>query len=271
MSFAGMLRQELSDKAQHYACENNLPHCLTYGQGPTVCFQSDEANFKHGNFLPPTYRAILRNSNWRRRLQKVHTQGKSLPQREQGSWHELDACTSSDALLMNVFCHPRTLKSKSLRSLLNLYEGVVPEFGVKARVPLLNGKFDRTEVDMRLGDLLVEAKLTESNFQRAPRKAMSTYRDFGEIFNCEELPQNERVYYSYQLLRNVLAAHATGCAFCVLTDARRPELIESWYAVMKCIRPVELRMRCMVLTWQEVAKCLPYVVKRFLSDKYGID
>ncbi len=272
MSFAGILRRQLAHRALQHAVKHDLPHCLSYGQGPTVCFPSDEANLGHGNFLYPTYRAILRNPNWRRRLQKVHTQGKkSLPQREHGSWHELDACTSSDALLMNVFCHPRTLRSKSLRSLLNLYEGLAPEFGVKARVPLLNGKFDRTEVDMRLGDLLVEAKLTETDFQGAPRKAMSTYRDFGEIFNCEELPQNERVYYSYQLLRNVLAAHASGCAFCVLTDARRPELIESWYAVMKCVRPVELRMRCMVLTWQEVAKCLPSVVKNFLSDKYGID
>jgi hypothetical protein len=27
------------------------------------------------------------------------------------------------------------------------------------------------------------------------------------------------------------------------TDARRPALIEAWYAVMKCIRPVELRVR----------------------------
>ena len=29
---------------------------------------------------------------------------------------------------------------------------------------LANGKFDRTEVDLRLGNLLVEAKLTEGNF-----------------------------------------------------------------------------------------------------------
>jgi len=41
----------------------------------------------------------------------------------------------------------------------------MPEFGYKARVPLLGGRTDRTEVDMKLGRLLVEAKLTESDFR----------------------------------------------------------------------------------------------------------
>jgi hypothetical protein len=55
--------------------------------------------------------------------------------------------------------------------MLDVRPRVIPEFGFRARVPLANGKFDRTEVDMRLGDLLIEAKLTESNFQRAPKAA----------------------------------------------------------------------------------------------------
>ena len=33
------------------------------------------------------------------------------------------------------------------------------------RVPLLTGAVERTEVDMKLGEVLFEAKLTESNFQ----------------------------------------------------------------------------------------------------------
>jgi hypothetical protein len=154
--------------------------------------------------------------------------------------------------------------------MLDVRPRVIPEFGFRARVPLANGKFDRTEVDMRLGDLLIEAKLTESNFQRAPKAAVRVYRDFSEVFDVEDLPQTERDVLSYQLIRNVLAAHVSGCAFCVLTDARRPELIEAWYAVMKCVRPVDLRTRCKVFTWQELAKALPRGLREFLGEKYDI-
>jgi hypothetical protein len=146
----------------------------------------------------------------------------------------------------------------------------IPDFGFRARVPLANGKFDRTEVDMRLGDLLVEAKLTEGDFQRAPKPVVRAYRDFSDVFDVEDLPQTARDFLSYQLIRNVLAAHVSGCAFCVLTDARRPELIEAWYTVMRCVRPVDLRLRCKVLTWQELAKALPRTLREFLGEKYGI-
>jgi hypothetical protein len=78
------------------------------------------------------------------------------------------------------------------------------------------GKVDRTEVDMRLGDLLIEAKLTESDFQRARKPTMGLYRNFREVLSYEELPHNTHAYLSYQLLRNVLVAYATHCAFCVL-------------------------------------------------------
>ena len=90
------------------------------------------------------------------------------------------------------------------------------------------------------------------------------------MFEIEDLPQTEHDFLSYQLIRNVLAAHASGCDFCVLTDARRPDLIEAWYAVMKCVQPVHLRIRCKVLTWQELAKALPRRLREFLGEKYGI-
>ena len=57
----------------------------------------------------------------------------------------------------------------------------------------------------------------------------------------------EKGYVSYQLIRNVLAAHALDLAICVLLDTRRPDLIEAWYPVMKCVRIPELRTRCKVL------------------------
>lgn len=124
---------------------------------------------------------------------------------------------------------------------------------------------------MRLGDLLIEGKLTESDFQKAPKQVVRAYRDFGELFDQEALPQTANDYRSYQLIRSVMAANATGRAFCVLTDTSRPELIKAWYAVMKCVRPVDLRMRCKVLTWQELASVMPRGLRDFLGEKYGID
>ena len=44
-------------------------------------------------------------------------------------------------------------------------EGADADFGWKARVPLKSGRTDTTEVDLRWGSLLVEAKLTEADFQ----------------------------------------------------------------------------------------------------------
>jgi hypothetical protein len=271
LNWAGSLRRELSHRAEQYARNHSLPHCLSFGQPPTVCFEHNEDGSRHGNFLPSTYKAILRNPNWRRRLDKVHSQRrKSLPRSQNGIRRELDACTSSDALLMNVFCYPRAVIDERVCSMLDVKPSAIPNFGFRARVPLTNGKFDRTEVDMRLGDLLIEAKLTESDFQKAPKTVVRAYRDFNEVFDEEDLPQTGRDFLSYQLIRNVLAAHASGCAFCVLTDARRPELIEDWYAVMKCVRSVDLRLRCKALTWQELARALPIRLREFLGEKYGI-
>jgi hypothetical protein len=272
MNCAGSLRRELGFRAERCARANNLPHCLSYGQSPTVCFERYDDGSRHGNFVPSTYKAILGNPNWRRRLQKVHSQGRnSLPRQEDGIWRELDACTSSDALLMNVFCYPGVFREGRVCSMLDVEPRAVPDFGFRARVPLANGKFDRTEVDVRLGNLLVEAKLTESDFPRAPKAALDAYRDFAEVFRCEDLPQTQNDYLSHQLIRNILAAHAGDCSFCLLTDARRADLIEKWYAVLKSICPVELRLRCRVLTWQELARALPRRLREFLREKYGIE
>jgi hypothetical protein len=43
-----------------------------------------------------------------------------------------------------------------------------------------------------------------------------------------ELPRRGRKYVSYQLLRNVPTAHALDLSFCLLLDARRPDLIEDF-------------------------------------------
>lgn len=267
---AALLRRELCARAELYANEYKLPHCLSYGDVPVIAFEPCDDGTRHGNFLPETYRAILDNPNWRKRLTKAHAQARTSLPKSDRRWCELDSCNSSDALLMNVFCHPETFTSCRVRGLLNVEEEVLPEFGYKPRIPLSSGNSDRTEVDMRLGALLVEAKLTEADFQSKSREVVNTYRDFAEVFDRRSLPQTRASYASYQLIRNVLAAHHTGSAFCVLCDARRPDLISAWYDVMRCVKPLDLRLRCKVLTWQELSEALPGRLQEFLQDKYGI-
>ncbi len=269
MNHAAALRLDLAERARKYAEAEGLPHSFSYGQPPIVCFAPYDHGARHGNFLQGSHKAIRANPAWRERLKKIHTGQRSLPSSERGRWMELDSCTSSDALLMNIFCHPSLSKSK-VAALLGIEPGLTPCFGYKARVPLASGKFDRTEVDLRLGDLLIEAKLTESNFQRAEKVLLTAYRDFSEVFDRKQLPQTDDHYLSYQLLRNVLAAHALQSSFCVLIDARRPDHAGAWYAVMKCVKPVALRTKLRISTWQEVAEAAPPKLRTFLAAKYGI-
>lgn len=267
--YAAALRYELSVRNEAYAKTHQLKHQASYGSQPVICYEPDGQC--HGNFLPPTYRAILANPLWARRLLKAHTSARTaLPRNDRGFWCELDSCNSSDALLMNVFCYPGVFDDGRVITLLGLESGAVPEFGFKARVPLQEGKFDRTEVDMRLGSLLVEAKLTESDFQSREKGVVESYRDFAEVFERKMLPRSKERYLSYQLIRNVLAAHANDCAFCVLYDVRRPDLQQLWYEVMRCVRSMTLRVRCKALTWQELAAVLPNPLLNFLDEKYGI-
>ena len=155
--------------------------------------------------------------------------------------------------------------------MLGTESGDQPEFGFKPRIPLTSGFVERTEIDMKLGTVLFEAKLTEPDFQSQKAAIVEGYRDLKEVFECRKLPRIGRDYVSYQLLRNVLAAYALNLSFCVLLDARRPDLREQWYTVMSCVLPMDLRTRCKILTWQDVAKVLPTMLRGFLAEKYGIE
>jgi hypothetical protein len=266
---AAQLRHELNERNYRWAKRYALSHALTYGQPPCVIYAPDEHG-RHGNFLDASYREMLRNPAWERRMQKVFTQGRrSLPAAER-RWRELDSAHSSDALLMNIFCHPGTLETHAVRSLLGIDGACRAEFGVRVRIPFKDGMTDRTEVDLALGELLIEAKLTESNFQTAPHRLVDRYRDLEEVFDLGLLPVTESTVLCYQLVRGVLAAFAQQASFCVLADARRPDLVEAWYLVMRAVLPVDLRHRLKLLTWQELAEALPAELQIFLAEKYGI-
>ncbi|MFT4113825.1 PGN_0703 family putative restriction endonuclease [Silvibacterium sp.] len=266
------LRDELNLRARLWARAHGYTAAEIGGEASSLLFGCDEAG-RHGNFHPEVYAAILRNTGWMKRLGKVHTAYKRSRARADWPWRELDAGTSSDALLMNVFCHPQTRRNIALHTLLGESAGLgtEPVFGVKPRTPLASGRSDTTEMDMRLGDLLVEAKLTEADFQTAPETLIQRYQEIEEVFDSAYLPRlaDGRVS-GYQLIRGTLAAHATGLGFAVLCDARRPNLVEIWFQVQRCVRPLELRMRLKLLTWQEVAATLGDEHRSFLAARYGI-
>lgn len=322
-SFANALRTEIGARNRTWA--KGCAHVESYGNPPVIVYAPEELpgvqshSGRHGNFFHPAYAAILASPEWLRRFDKVHAQSRTLPKSDSGRrWRELDSCMSSDALLMNIFCTPGVADSPSLRGALAIDASPGPQFGWKARVPLASGRFDRTEVDMRWGSLLVEAKLTESDFQTRAASVVESYLDFDAVFDRDLLPRvelratrpraavefaeeftqeweppapgeeiarqfqqgivtraraaepAELAYAGYQLIRNVLAAHATDCSFCVLHDERRPDLRESWFQVIAAVRSSEMRTRCKVLTWQELAEHLPPALQRFLDIKYGI-
>jgi hypothetical protein len=301
--YASQLRLELGWRNRRWA--RGRAHVESYGDPAVIVYAPEDR--RHGNFIEAAYESIVARPEWMRRFDKIHAQGRSLPKAER-RWRELDSSMSSDALLMNVFCSPGVVDSAKVRRVLGVDESEAPIFGWKARVPLANGRSDRTEVDMRLGSLLVEAKLTEGDFQSKAATVVEGYRDFDAIFEQELLPRVELAtkrkreateypedysqefsadeprpasemspassvesgYAEYQLIRNVLAAYAEGCSFCVVHDDRRPDLREAWFKVMAAVRSAELRVRLSVLTWQELAAYLPEDLQEFLDCKYGI-
>jgi len=268
MPGAEALRRELSVRGQEIAVATGSLHELTTAETPSVIFGRTE-NHQHGNFYPASYRNICANPEWARRLAKVHTGSRRASPRAGWRWRELDCANSSDALLMNIFCYRRRLANRSLCSMMGVPFGLVPRFGFKPGIPLRNGKSDCTEIDMKVGNLMVEAKLTETDFQTAPARMIARYRDKDEVFDPTEL-RISKVVPSYQLIRGVLAAYATGDSFCVLCDARRPDLIENWYSVMRAVRNCVLRSRLKLVTWQELHTTLPLRLQQFLETKYGI-
>ncbi len=310
--YATQLRWELTRRNRGYA--RGRAHVESYGSVPVIVYEPDGA--RHGNFFDAPYAAILARPEWMRRFDKIHAQAaRSLPKPQSDiarRWRELDSSMSSDALLMNVFCTPGVAESPAVHAMLGVGDEAELIFGWKARVPLANGRLDRTEVDLRFGSLLMEAKLTEADFQSRSAAIVESYRDFDAVFDRDRLPRTEiptsrwmrasefpenasqelesivgdpalfspveasfrppgeEGYAGYQLIRNVLAAHAAGSSFCVIHDERRPDLREAWFEVMAAVKSAELRTRLKVLTWQELAALLPSALQEFLDQKYGI-
>ena len=144
------------------------------------------------------------------------------------------------------------------------------EFGVDGNVPRANGSNDTTELDMRVGNIVCEAKLTEPHFTSKRASVVEGYRDLREVFDASVLPQVEGKYEGYQLIRNVLAAAAHGYNFVLLCDGRRPDLLHLWWTVHAAIRDSDIRARSRFLLWQEVAEACTAPLRDYLREKYGV-
>ena len=260
---------ELSRRARDFADSQGVIWYPSLGVPPTILFPADPSRSRHGNFIDDSYRAILANPSWAKRLGKAHSQRRALPEDRRRDAMELDSCNSSDALLMNCFCYPDAAAQIFERLLPSLVTGR-PEFGVSGKVPLQDRTPDATELDMRAGSVIFESKLTEADFTSRPHAHVKRYRGLSGTFDVTVLPQTALCYRGYQLIRNVLAAAAHGYHFVLLCDGRRPDLLHEWWRVHTAIRTADLRERCRFLLWQEVANACPTLLQEFLRAKYGL-
>jgi hypothetical protein len=268
---AGVLRSVLRGRALTYATARALPYYESLGKkDPVVLFPA--IGDRHGNFIDASFQAAQRVPEIRRRFAKRHAQAQALPPQFSDTACELDSSNSSDALLMNIFCYPE-LENSRIHQILGLDKWTMPVFGIRFCVAGEPKGSPRrhTELDMTFShDLAIEAKLTESGFQQASRASVHRYHHLDEVFEVQKLPQCRKGFDSYQLIRNVLAAHQRGGRFMVLYDQRRPDLLTRWQVIVQAIRIPELRDRCSTITWQDLAVAVPDELRSFLFEKYGI-
>jgi hypothetical protein len=238
-----------------------------------------EAQPRCGNFTSAAYQAILDCPNWKDRICKPHPKKHSdFHDADIASAREFDSCCSSDALLMNIVCHPSSRTNQKLWGLFGFNEIPVVEFGFKANLPFGDGTIEprSSEIDLRLlnssGGLIifVEAKLTERNFTNKDTRHVEKYRGFDSVFSRDKLSKREGKYLHYQLLRNVIAANYHQARFRLVCDERRPDLHEAWGEVDWAILSPDLKAHCRLMTWQSVATTLPPELQKFLAEKYGI-
>jgi hypothetical protein len=159
-----------------------------------------------------------------------------------------------------------------------LVEAKLTEVGFQTRAAsIVEAYRDFDEVFDR--ELLPRVGIPTTRWMRASEFPENDSQEFESVIGDPESisavdtafrPPGEPGYASYQLIRGVLAAHATDTNFCVLHDERRPDLREEWFSVMAAVKSAALRVRLKVLTWQELAALLPVELQEFLDVKYGI-
>ncbi len=112
------MRRDLSSR--NVVRATGYAHETTWSETPSVLYTPAEDG-SHGNFFPASYRRILATPAWRERLGKAYTGSGRIAHSASRHRYELDCAANSDALLMNIFCHPTSLRPGPLTRLLARY------------------------------------------------------------------------------------------------------------------------------------------------------
>tara|TARA_R110002072_G_scaffold7503_2_gene40599 strand:+ start:350500 stop:351249 length:750 start_codon:yes stop_codon:yes gene_type:complete len=208
------------------------------------------------NFDPETYANINAKPDFKKRLDKSHPKAKG--------YKEMQSSNSSDALLMNIFSNPNILKIKGIRDLLGINKDDNIEFGWN---PIFENERTKTEIDMKIGSTIFEAKLTEKDFSAKDIHFVLAYANVEELLDFETLIKEDKILH-YQLIRNLLTANQYGFNFFLIVDETRTDLIRSFYQVKMAIKDKDLSSRFNFLTWQEITEKLGGDLKKYITRKY---
>lgn len=211
------------------------------------------------NFIEDSFDNIQKNEDWfLRTLKKNNSLLNTL---------EMQSSNSSDALLMNIFCYPKINQWKGIKQLLGTDDLNDIKFGWN---PFFENEDLKqpTEIDMKIGNHIFEAKLTENNFTQKEKKIVKNYSDFSKVFDLEKLNIIEDKYESYQLIRNILTAYKYNYSFTLLIDETRTDLIRFLITIIKAININELQNKINFVTWQEIAHVCGKDLKDYLENKY---
>lgn len=249
-----MLKQELRRHSLIFAKKRDLRIDESYSSA--IIF-SDIAD----NFHPDSYRNICNHADWKARTLKPHPNVPGV--------NEMQSSNSSDALLMNIFCHPSIGEWKGVKKVLGS-ELDTFAFGVPGEIQLYKDEQDTTEIDLRLADSLCEAKFTETNFTKKRSSIVENYAGLKEAFHIEALPRKGDDYDNYQIIRNLLASIQYDQKHILFCDERRPDLARRYMETVSCLQDVKRRLNCRVIFWQELVAACGATLRDWIKEKYGI-
>jgi hypothetical protein len=209
------------------------------------------------SFHSDTFSNICKIDDFKKRLDKPHS--------NVAGFKEMQSSNSSDALLMNFFAYPRIKEWKSLRDLISINQSDNIEFGWN---PIFeNEKNHKTEIDMKIGASIFEAKLIEEDFTKKELEVVLAYQNIKNIIDLDALTNNN-IVSNYQLIRNLLTADKHKCKFNLLLDETRIDLIREFYKVKSAIKNKTLSYNFNFITWQEISTCVGFELKNYITEKY---
>ncbi len=249
MDYSQRLKKRLLANALHLCDKTSLK-----GTDKASAFLFDDISM---SFFPETYGNICTNVDYKKRLDKPHS---NVP-----NFKEMQSSNSSDALLMNFFAHPQIKEWKSVRDLLSINKSDNIEFGWNPQFP--NETNHKTEIDMKIGNSIFEAKLTEKDFTSKELQIVLGYSNVEKLIDLQSLT-HDNVVSNYQLIRNLLTAKQYDYRFNLLIDESRIDLIREFYKVKNAITDQQLGEKFNFITWQEISNCVGADLKQFITEKY---